>query len=205
MNAKRLFKWLGVGTAVLLVGLAIFALVAPGVLASDDDDEWEHLKAIEVAEDGTRFVSDEAPVFASDGFPAYGAAFITQGYIYPAGTLTCNNNDCNGVNPDGSPEFPDLVMGEWTCWGYHIADGAHTATGPIVVTNQLFSFGEEYGNVTLTTTGYEYVDFDLPFQRAITGGTGPFAKAGGEMTQTVLGWDGDPFGISVSFQIDVED
>ena len=33
---------------------------------------------------------------------AHGNAFITQGYIYPAGTLT----DSNGVNPDGTPEFP---------------------------------------------------------------------------------------------------
>lgn len=204
MSSKRVFTWLGVGTAVFLFGLTIFALVAPGVLASDDDDRWEKLQAIEVAEDGTRFVSDEGPNHP-DGLPAYGAAFVTQGYIYPAGTITCVNNECNGVNPDGSPEFPDLVMGEWTCWGYLVGDGAHTLTGPIVVTNQLFNFGEEFGNVTLTTTGYELADFDTPFRRAITGGTGPFAKAGGEMVQTALGFDQDPFGLSARFEIDVED
>lgn len=204
MNTKRLFKVLALLAVTAVIAVAVFTVLAPNVIAANGDRNVRKLRAIEVAEDGTRFVSDEAPVFAEDGFPAYGAAFITQGYIYPAGTITCNNNDCNGVNPDGSPEFPDLVMGEWTCWGYLVGDGAHTLTGPIVVTNQLFNFGEEFGNVTLTTTGYELADFDTPFRRAITGGTGPFAKAGGEMVQTALGFDQDPFGLSARFEIYVK-
>ncbi len=204
MHTKRFFKVLALLAIVAVIGLAVFTILAPDVFASNGNQNIRKLREIEVAEDGTRFVSDEAPVFDEDGFPAYGAAFVTQGYIYPAGTITCVNNDCNGVNPDGSPEFPDLVMGEWTCWGYHVGDGAHTLTGPIVVTNQLFSFGEEFGDVMLTTTGYELADFDTSFRRAITGGTGPFAKARGEMVQTVLGFDGDPFGVSLGFELDVK-
>ena len=42
--------------------------------------------AFDVAEDMTRFVFAEQPVH-EDGMPAYGNPFITQGYIYPAGTL----------------------------------------------------------------------------------------------------------------------
>ncbi|MGH9937305.1 MAG: hypothetical protein ACREAM_13745 [Blastocatellia bacterium] len=48
----------------------------------------------DVAENGKKFTPDETPVF-SDGLPAYGAEFITEGYIYPEGTL----NGANGVNP----------------------------------------------------------------------------------------------------------
>lgn len=46
----------------------------------------EPLASFDVAEDLSRFVFSPAPVF-DDGMPAYGNAFVTQGYIYPAGTL----------------------------------------------------------------------------------------------------------------------
>ncbi|MEO4041848.1 hypothetical protein AAFN47_09615 [Hoeflea sp. CAU 1731] len=46
----------------------------------------EPLAAFDVAEDMSRFVFSAAPVF-DDGMPAYGNAFITQGYLYPTGTL----------------------------------------------------------------------------------------------------------------------
>ena len=123
------------GTALL----ALCGVTAGGVsLAAASNGEHHRPRTLEVdiAEDGTRFVIDETPVF-DDGFPAYGNPFITQGYIYPAGTLT----DSNGVNPDGSPEFPDKVIGEWSCQGYFIADGAHTTKGSWVFTTQLFAFG----------------------------------------------------------------
>ena len=55
-----------------------------------------------------------------DGMPANGNAFITRGYIYPAGTLT----ESNGTLEDGSPEFPDLVLGEWVCRGWFVGEGA---------------------------------------------------------------------------------
>src|SRR5262245_26233336 len=59
---------------------------------------------LDVAENGTKFTPDETPVFP-DGLPAYGAEFITEGYLYPEGTL----KGANGANPDGSPEFPNKV------------------------------------------------------------------------------------------------
>ena len=69
----------------------------------------------DVAESGPRFVFDEAPILES-GLPAYGNSFVTQGFIYPHGTL----DGTNGVFADGSPEFPDKVIGEWTCRGFFI-------------------------------------------------------------------------------------
>ncbi len=105
--------------------------------------------------------------------PAHGNPFVTQGYIYPAGTLS----DTNGVLPDDSPEFPDKVLGEWSCRGWLIGDGAHSTTGPMVITTQVYNFGGEFSAATLTTDGYELADIDVTIQRAITGGTGPYADA----------------------------
>jgi hypothetical protein len=151
----------------------------------------------DVAEDATRFVFAEAPVH-EDGMPAYGNAFVTQGYIYPEGTL----DGSNGVNPDGSPEFPDLVIGEWTCRGWFIGDGAHTESGPMVITTQFYVFGEELGGGTLVTEGYELSDIGVPGSRAITGGSGAYREARGEGNQTLLGFNASE-GVNLRFEIQV--
>lgn len=155
--------------------------------------------AVEVAEDASRFISGKEPVFKNDGLPAYGNPFVTQGYIYPKGTL---KSATDGVNADGSPKYPDRVIGEWTCWGYHVGDGAHTKSGPWVVTTQLFSFGRKDGARTLVTTGYELVDQNTPFLRAIVGGTGSYSGARGQMTQTYIGSNPSGGGIGVNLRIE---
>ena len=105
----------------------------------------EPLAAFDVAEDMSRFVFAAAPVF-DDGMPAYGNAFITQGYIYPAGTL---DGGVEGTLPNGEPAFPDLVIGEWTCNGYFVGDGMRTETGAIVMTRQIM-FTPAMGTAALT-------------------------------------------------------
>ena len=139
---------------------------------------------IDVSENALRFKFDETPLFA-DGKPAYGNEFVTEGYIYPRGTL----NGSDGVNPDGTPEFPTKVIGRWTCRGWHVGEGAKTLTGPWVVTHQLFDFGDEAGRVTIATDGVELVDLDVPVFRAIIGGTGPYANARGEARQVMFGFN----------------
>jgi hypothetical protein len=173
---------LAIGLTVAVTGL----VAGIGAYAAADSNRGGRVQTLEVdiAEDGTRFVIDEAPVF-DDGYPAYGNAFVTQGYIYPAGTLT----DTNGVNPDGSPEFPDNVIGEWTCTGYFIADGAHTTEGSWVYTTQLFAFGDnpDSGAETIVVTGYESGVLGTTVTGAITGGTGGHMTARGEAEQSFLG------------------
>ena len=132
--------------------------------------------------------------------PAYGNPFVTQGYIYPAGTLS----GTNGVLPDGSPEFPELVLGEWTCRGWMIGDGAHTTTGPMVITTQVYNFGGEFGAAMLVSDGYELADIGTSIHRAIAGGTGPYATARGEASQTLLGFT-EQMGVNLSFEITVEE
>ena len=139
---------------------------------------------VDVSENALRFKFDETPLFA-DGKPAYGNEFVTEGYIYPRGTL----NGTDGVNPDGTPEFPKKVIGRWTCRGWHVGEGAKTLTGPWVITHQLFDFGDEAGRVTIATDGVELVDLDVPVLRAIIGGTGPYANARGEARQVMIGFN----------------
>ncbi len=184
--------------------LILFVLILSGcaaVLAAPADQPSNPNATIrfEVAEDMSRFVFDDAPVFEEDGYPAYGNSFITQGYIYPEGTLTCNEEGCNGVNADGSPEFPEEVIGEWTCRGWFVGDGAHTAEGPMVITTQVYNFGEEVGDEMLISEGYELMA-EAPFHRAITGGTGRFAGRNGQLEQTFRGFNASE-GVVLSFDL----
>ena len=136
----------------------------------------------DVAEDMTRFIFDQDVAY-EDGMPADGSSFITRGYIYEYGTLEGGN----GVNPDGSPQFPDKVLGEWICSGYMINDAGHATGGVWVFSTQFFQLGDEPGAQTIVTTGYELADVDTAIARAITGGTGDFKTARGESKQTMLG------------------
>jgi hypothetical protein len=153
---------------------------------------------IDVAENGRKFTPDDTPVFP-DGLPAYGNEFITEGYIYPSGTI----NDTSGVKENGDPEFPDKVIGRWYCRGWHVGDGANTATGPGVITHQLYDFVTQPGRITITTDGVELVDANVPFHRAITGGTGPYALARGEATQTLLGFPNVAGGVNLRLELKV--
>lgn len=144
----------------------------------------KHVIEVDIVENPRKFSFDETPAF-DDGLPAYGGEFVTQGFIYPKGTLEMGN----GVDEYGNPEFPELVIGTWICRGWHIGDGAHTETGPIVITHQLFNFGNAFGRKTITTDGVELVDIGKVIKRAITGGTGPFRQASGEQVQTLEGFN----------------
>ncbi len=176
-------RWIILFAALAVVVAAFaYAVSGPGATASAEKRQAETLR-YDVAEDATRFSFAPSPV-DSDGMPAYGNTFVTQGYIYPEGTL----DDADGVLEDGKPEFGDKVLGEWTCWGHFVGQGAKTTEGPWVVTSQLFQLGGRFGKTTITTQGYESPEVGVPIARAITGGTGRFATARGEQTQRMLGF-----------------
>jgi hypothetical protein len=196
------------GRGRLLSGAAALAAAATASLAgraAAGDDETRARPPgrpapptrFEVAENGLRFIFDETPVH-EDGMPAYGNPFITEGYLYPLDTLSGSN----GVLADGRPEFPEKVIGTWTCRGYMIGDGAHTESGPWVISTQTYNFGSEYGAATLVTDGYELADKNVPVARAITGGTGPFSAARGEQSQVLLGFT-EQMGVNLRVALDV--
>ncbi len=172
-----------------LSALAMLA-VASSAFASDTP------KSFDVAEDITRFVFADKPVF-DDGMPAYGNAFITQGYIYEDGTL---DSGAEGTLADGSPAFPHKVIGTWTCDGYFVGDGARTTTGAMVITRQVFEF--DNGDI-LINQGAELADVNVKAPRVITGGTGSFAGLSGEMSQVLLGMT-DGYGVRLLVDIEPE-
>ncbi|WP_299047173.1 hypothetical protein [uncultured Tateyamaria sp.] len=171
-----------------LCAIALMAAATTHAFAGDTPMSFD------VAEDMSRFVFAPAPVF-DDGMPAYGNAFITQGYIYEDGTL---DSGVEGTLPDGSPAFPDKVIGRWTCDGYFVGDGMRTQTGAVVITRQVFEF--DNGDI-LINQGTELVDVNVKAPRVITGGTGAFAGMSGEMTQVLLGMSE---GYGVRLLIDVK-
>lgn len=184
-----------VGLAALAVGFGVVALAR-----SEPADAKAKTETIEfdVSEDGTRFVFDEAPVF-DDGLPAYGNAFVTQGYIYEAGAVA----DGAGVNSDGSATDPELVIGTWTCEGHFIGDGAATETGAWVVSKQIFDFDDQPGAEQIVTEGLELVDHEVAGLRPIVGGTGDYRNATGEQAQVLHGHN-DSEGVQLTMTLSVE-
>ncbi len=168
---------------------------AADVAASIDPQRAEHrrhTKVIEfdVSESAKRFIFDETPMTKDKQgkeVPGDGNEFKSEGYIYAPGTL---RGDGDGVNPDGSPQYPDKLIGRWYCWGYHVGNGGATETGPWVITHQLYDFGDKVGSKTITTAGLELVDIGVPIKRAISGGTGPYDEARGEVVQRMIGFNG---------------
>ncbi len=179
---------------LLAVGVAAYAGPASGQGATEAATQTVRF---DVAEDMSRFVFDQSVAF-EDGMPKHGSAFITQGYLYEAGTL----NGTNGVLADGSPEFPEKVIGEWTCRGWFVGEGAHATTGPMVISTQLYNIGPELGNETFVTEGYELADVGVVIERAITGGTGEYVGAKGEMKQTFLGFNASE-GVNLTIEAEI--
>jgi len=182
----------------LLAALAlILATAAASASAAPPGNRPAKTLRFDVAEDVTRFAFAPSPL-DGDGAPAYGNAFVTQGYLYPVGTL----DGADGVLEGGKPQFPDKVLGEWTCRGFFVGQGAKTTAGPWVVTAQLFQLGRRWGDTTIVTDGYELPEIDVPIARAITGGTGRYAGARGEHTQRLLGF-GVGEGVKLRMALDV--
>ena len=91
---------------------------------------------------------------------------------------------------------------EWICRGFFVGNGAQSATGPWVITTQVYGFGDTFGEATLVIEGYEITDIDVAIMRGVSTGTGPFAAARGEGEQTLLGFNATE-GVSLMFEIDV--
>ncbi len=193
MNRYRL-------TAIIM-GLTILlgAVAVPATYAALNNGSKTDVVEFDVAENGARFVFNKDVTF-EDGMPADGSNFITRGFLYPKGTLACDDKGCNGVivthDPNDAtkivkvePEFPEKVLGEWVCEGYMINDAAHATTGKWVISTQFFEFGGDSGPQLLVTQGYELADVGVPVARAITGGTAYYSDARGSSDQTFMGFN----------------
>lgn len=74
---------------------------------------------------------------------------------------------------------------------------------PFVVTTQIYDLDiNQRGTKMLISDGPERIDLNTPFQRAVTGGTGPFTLARGQVTQTAIGTNATGL-FNFQFQFDV--
>jgi hypothetical protein len=134
---------------------------------------------VDVAEDFARFVSTN--VNPGDEEPVRGSWFLTEGRIFPGGTI-------QGDGADFDPS-QDGAIGTWQCRGTHLADASEifdeTEPAPLwVVTHQLFLLDSHKRSIA--TDG---VEGWIPVVRAVTGGTGPFRGYVGEQRQQLLGFN----------------
>ena len=196
------------GRALAVLLFAVVLSIGPAFADDDDDDDdsgkrQQIPKAFDVAEIGSRFAPDDDPFV--EGLPAYGNSFVTQGYIYPAGTLqSCGlfTGTCQGVTDDGKPQWPDLVIGTWTCFGWHVQDAATATTGASVVTTQIYEFSEVPGQISFVSDGFELTFGDSAWiRRAVTGGTGPLAGVEGQIEQSFLGFPNPDEGVNLTFRV----
>lgn len=191
--ARRNFLKLGA------LGLGVLGLTASSCSDESQANESEAL-SIDVSCDqntirfeGPQGVNPNNPADVGP-HPYYGPSFVVQGVIYPSGTLR-DGNENGGLMADGTPEFPGMVMGTWTCRGWFIGDsndpargGIFTPTGPFVATTQIYNLDDDNaGSETIISDGVELIDLNTPFSRAITGGTGERNGANGTVTQTAIG------------------
>lgn len=173
-----------VAAALMTLALIGALTASPGAVAGDMAHALgKKPLTFDIAMNGFSFSFEGAA--NSNGFPADGTPFVIRGYIYPGGTFA-RHGKASGVLPDGSPEFPDRVLGTWYCRGWHLQDG-DALTGPVVATTQIFELDARVaGSQTLVTDGIELADFDVWFERTTTGGTGRFARRDLRVRQVYL-------------------
>ena len=165
-------NWKPFFIVLLFVSLPAWAQEEPDYPTTYDDS---HQLIVEIGCNG----------FTGQGTPA--GNFIIQGYLYPYGTLQTGSD---GVNPDGSPEFPDAVIGRWMCRGWPFPERPPRAFVNTIQTFELQT--ENPGENMIVTAGLEINAGHLPVlshnnTRAVVGGTGRFSKAKGEQNQFVPG------------------
>jgi hypothetical protein len=169
---------------------AVFAVAAmaagPATVGADQSSQKHHDRhdtivfTIDVAEDFTRF----APTLVkpTDTQPERGSFFVTEGRIFPGGTIPAG----------GTPEAPgtfdpnsDGALGTWFCRGTHLVSATEFPTSArAVFTAQLYLLPDEGKSI-----GTEGVEGNAPVARIVTGGTGFFHNYVGEQRQQLLGFN----------------
>ncbi len=161
-------------------GLAM--ILGPAAYAQQADAERTARKrepivfTIDVAEDFGKFVP--TMVKPEHTQPERGAFFVTEGRIFPAGT----------IQGDGANFDPNQAghIGVWICRGTHLVAANEIPAAPLWVTSaQLFVLGRQ-GKEQLTTEG---VEGNGTVRRIVTGGTGNFEGWTGEQRQVFLGFN----------------
>jgi hypothetical protein len=156
-----------------MAAMVVLGLTAPLALA---DDAEKRVFTVDVAEDLNTFVPGP-PIIG--GVPQRGSFFITEGKIYPGGTIPGDGSTFDPTDPNGPKP-----IGRWFCRGTHLVAGDQIpgTTAPWVYTSQLYLLPDD--QQSLDTSGVEQT---APVVRTVTGGTGKFKDVFGVQKQEFLG------------------
>lgn len=110
--------------------------------------------------------------------PERGSFFVTEGRIFPAGTI---QGDGAGFDPNSRGH-----IGIWICRGTHLVAASEIPAAPLWVdTAQLFVLGRQ-GKEQIATEG---VEGSGTVTRIVTGGAGNYVGFVGEQRQPFLGFN----------------
>ena len=131
---------------------------------------------IDVAEDMNLFVEPRVPTGTE---PLRGSFFITEGKIFPAGTIPATNGE------QFDPATAAGATGTWFCKGTFLVRGSEFDKSALaVLSDQVYLLPNDRQSVA--TTGSEGAGETV---RPVIGGTGPYAGYTGEQRQQFLGFN----------------
>lgn len=130
----------------------------------------------DVAEDMNKYLEHRT---AAGVEPMPGSQFVTQGNIYPAGTIP-GKGDAGATFDPNQPG----ARGSWYCKGVFLVRGSEFDKSPLAVySDQIYELRS--GNA-IATTGLEGNGTSV---RPVTGGAGNYAGYTGEQRQQFLGFN----------------
>ena len=173
-----LLQSFGRGTRVgSVICLALIVLGSSSSAAKAPEKDQPIVFTVDVAEDlAGKFV----PTFVKPEHtqPERGSFFITEGRIFPAGTI---QGDGATFDPNRSGH-----IGVWICRGTHLVSASEIPAAQLWVSSaQLFVLGRQ-GKEQISTEGVEGAG---PIVRIVTGGAGNYVGFVGEQRQTFLGFN----------------
>src|SRR6476646_3802298 len=132
--------------------------------------------SIDVAEDMDLFAEPRVPTGAE---PLRGSFFVTEGKIFPPGTIPAANGS------EFNPKTTAGAIGTWFCKGTFLVKGSvFDKSATAVISDQLYLLADD--KQSIATTGTEGAGVAV---RAVVGATGPYAGYTGEQTQEFLGFN----------------
>ena len=164
-------------TATAAFGAAALLTFVQPVAAQMNANAPERIQfTVDVAEDMNLFVEPRVPVGTE---PLRGSFFVTEGKIFPAGTIPTVGGD------QFDPNAIAGAIGTWFCKGTFLAKGSVFDKTPMaVLSDQIYLFPND--KQSIATTGTEG---SVPTVRAVIGGTGAYAGYTGEQRQEFLGFN----------------
>ncbi len=162
---------------------ALLGLVCVPMTSVASDSEVIRF-TVDVAEDFTKF----QPTLLNPGDlePLRGSFFLTEGRIFPKGTIQGDGADFD-PNSAGS-------IGLWICRGTHLANASDIISGDAeiwVATTQNYLLPHD--GRSIATEGREG---SMPIVRTVVGGTGKYRGYVGEQRQELLGFN-KTFGVNL--------